>query len=140
MDGRGSSAFDNVPEQVLIEWCEQDRDIRYPLMASVIFPFQVEAKTEIRRWTNVALRLLEQAPDRIEVLKRYIGKFQPMGWSGSQVPPWEANVRLLDSFSDYPDSKIATFAAAEKIRLLGVLDLVRQREAAEERHENERFE
>jgi trans-aconitate methyltransferase len=136
----GGSAFDNVPEQVLLEWCDQGKDIRYPLMASAIFPFQVEAKTEIRHWTKAALSLLEYAPDRIEVLKRYIEKLQPMGWSGSQVPPWEANVKLLDFFAEYPDPNIIAFAAAEKARLLGVLDLVRQREASEERRENERFE
>lgn len=138
--GRGGLAFENVPEQVLLEWCEQDRGFRYSLMASAIFPFQIEAKTEVRRWTKVALGLLEQAPDRVEVLRRYIDKFQPMGWSGSQVPPWEANVKLLDSLADYPDPNIVAFAATEKTRLLNVLDLVRQREASEERHENERFE
>ena len=138
--GRGGLAFDNVPEQILLEWCEQDRDIRYPLMASAIFPFKLEPNTEIRHWTKVALKLLEQAPDRIEVLKRYIERFQPMGWSGSQVPPWEANVKLLDSLADYHDPNIVAFVAAEKTRLLSVLDVVRQREASEERHENERFE
>lgn len=66
MHGQGGSAFDSVPEQVLLEWCEQDREIRYPLMASAIFPFQVDAKTEARRWKKVSLSLLEQAPDRVE--------------------------------------------------------------------------
>jgi len=74
------------------------------------------------------LSLLQQAPDRVEVLKRYIEKFQPMSWSGSQVPLWEANVKLLDYLTDYPDPNIVAFAAVEKTRLLGVLDLVRQRE------------
>jgi hypothetical protein len=87
------------------------------------------------------LSLLEKAPDRVEVLRRYIEKFRPMSWSGgSQVPPWEANVRLLDSLADYPDPSIVAFVAAEKTRLLGVLDLVRQREASEEKRENEQFE
>jgi hypothetical protein len=140
MVGRGDSAFNNVPEQVLLEWCEQDRGIRYFLMASAIFPFHVEAKTEVRQWTKIALSLLEQAPDRTEVLKRYIEKFQPMSWSGSQVPPWEANIKLLDSLADYPDPNIIAFVATEKARLLGVLDIVRQREASEERRDNERFE
>jgi hypothetical protein len=138
--GRGGLAFDNVPEQILLEWCEQDRNIRYPAMASAIFPFKLEPNTEIRHWTKVALKLLEQAPDRIEVLKRYIERFQPMGWSGSQVPPWEANVKLLDSLADYHDPNIVAFVAAEKTRLLSVLDVVRQREASQERRENERFE
>jgi hypothetical protein len=140
MDGLGGSAFNNVPEQALIEWCEQDSEIRYPPMASLIFPFQVEANTQTRSWTKEALSLLERAPNRVEVLRRYIDKFQPMSWSGSQVPPWEANVKLLDSLADYPDPKVAAYAAAEKARLLGVLDLVRQREASEEKQENERFE
>jgi hypothetical protein len=138
--GRGGLAFDNVPEQILLEWCEQDRNIRYPAMASAIFPFKLEPNTEIRHWTKVALKLLEQAPDRIEVLKRYIERFQPMGWSGSQVPPWEANVKLLDSLADYHDPNIVAFVAAEKTRLLSVLDVVRQREASQERRDNERFE
>jgi hypothetical protein len=137
---REGSVFDNVPEQVLLEWCEQDRDIRYPLMASVIFPFQVEAQTKVPHWTKAALGLLERAPNRVEVLRQYIDTFQPMSWSGSQVPPWEANIKLLDSFTDYPDPNIVAFAAAEKTHLAGILDLVRQREASQEMHENERFE
>jgi hypothetical protein len=140
MGGRGGSAFDNVPEQILLERCEQDREIRYPLMASAIFPFQVEAKTEIRRWTKVALSLLEQAPDRVEVLRHYIDKFQPMSWFGSPVPPWEANVKLLDSLADYSDPNIVAFAAAERTRLRSLLELERQREMSEARRENERFE
>jgi hypothetical protein len=141
MGGWGGSAFNNVPEQALIEWCEQDREIRYPLIASLIFPFQVETNTKAHSWTKVALSLLEKASDRVEVLSRYIEKFRPMSWSGgSQVPPWEANVKLLDSLADYPDPNIVAFVAAEKIRLRGVLDLARQREASQERRENERFE
>jgi hypothetical protein len=141
MGGWGGSAFNNVPEQALIEWCEQNGEIRYPLIASLIFPFRVETNTQARNWTKVALSLFEKAPDRVEVLSRYIEKFRPMSWSGSsQVPPWEANVKLLDSLADYPDPNIVAFVAAEKIRLRGVLELVRQREASEESHENERFE
>ena len=88
----------------------------------------------------MALSLLEQAPDRIEVLKRYIEKFQPMGGWGSLLPPWKANVKLLDHLTDYPDLNIVAFVAAEKTRLLRVLDLERQREMSRERRENESFE
>jgi hypothetical protein len=63
-----------------------------------------------------------------------------MSWSGSRVTQWEANVKLLDFLVDYPDPSIVTFVEAEKIHLRGVLDFARQREASEERHENERFE
>jgi hypothetical protein len=140
MGGWGGSAFNNLPEQALTEWCDQNREIRYPQIASLIFPFQVEANTQARSWTKVALSLLEKAPDRVKVLSRYIEKFQPMSWSGSRITQWEANVKLFDSLEDYPDPDVVAFVAAEKTRLMGVLDLVRQREASEERHENERFE
>jgi hypothetical protein len=138
--GVGGSAFNNVPEQALIEWCEQHSEIRYPQIASLIFPFQIEANTQARSWTKVALSLLEKAPNRVKVLSQYIEKFEPMSWSGSRVTQWEANVKLLDSLEDYPYPDVVVFVAAEKIRLRSVLDFERQREASEERHENERFE
>jgi hypothetical protein len=51
-----------------------------------------------------------------------------------------ANVKLLDSLANCPDPNIVAFAAAEKTRLQGVLDLVRQREMSDDSRENERFE
>jgi hypothetical protein len=140
MDLHNRSAFDNVPEQTLLAWCEQRRTVRYSLMAALIFPFRVEQNSETRLWTQTALRLLDRAPDRVEVLRQYIDKFRPMSWSGSRISPWAANVKLLDSLVDYPDPRLIAFVADEKIRLSGVLDSVRQREASKESRENERFE
>ena len=57
------------------------------------------------------------APDRIEILKRYIYHFRPMSYVGSQSISWEANAQLLDTLEDHEDLALATFARSERQRL-----------------------
>jgi hypothetical protein len=134
------SPFDHIPEDTLLRWCDGGRDTRYPLIASVICPFRIDQKTQGRYWTRVSLRLLENAPDRIEVLRRYIDQLSPTGGWGSLASQWGENATLLDGFMEYPDAKVVAFISAERTRLAREIAEARRREMLEETRENERFE
>jgi hypothetical protein len=134
------SPLDCVPEAILLSWCDEEGGIRYPLIASMMVPFNKNHNSEVRQWKEVSLALLDRAPDRIEILKRYINHFRPMSWTGSQATAWEANARLLDTLEGYEDLALATFARSERQRLKIALNELRQKELEAEKHENERFE
>lgn len=134
------SPFNRIPQAVLLSWCDEAPAIRYPIAASVLTAFYNPNNSNERRWNDIALALLERAPDRIAVLKQYIDQFSPMGWTGSRAAAWEANAGLLDTFADHPDPNLAAFARRERQRLRTVLDELRQEELQSERRENERFE
>jgi hypothetical protein len=75
------------------------------------------------------------------VLKQLIGKFRPRnGWSGALATILEANAKLLSDFDGYQDASLIEFVQGEKVRLAQWIADESQREAAEDRQRNERFE
>jgi len=138
--GVGGSPLNRVPQATLLEWCDKDSSVRYPLIAARFCPFNKHQTTDVREWKEVALALLDRAPDKIEVLKQYIYQLRPMSWSGPRSAAWEANAKLLDVFENHPDAELAEFARNEREKLRTTLDELRQEELKSERRDNERFE
>jgi hypothetical protein len=134
------SPLDRVPQAILLAWCDEESSVRYPLIAARMAPFNKAHNSDKRNWKPSALALLERAPNKIEVLERYIGHFVPTSWSGSRSATWEANARLLDHFANHPDTELAAFAKSRTDELSRFLDDLRQQELDSERHENETFE
>jgi hypothetical protein len=130
-----------VPDEVLLDWCDQDAEVRYPIIARVIPISNSTDEAAPRKWTTVALRLLDKAPDRVEVLKQFVGQFHPKsGWSGSLAAILESNAKLLDQLDAYPDPTVISFVRDEKKRLAKVIENEKQHETASDRGRDERFE
>ena len=138
--GVGGSPLNRVPASTLLTWCDQDATVRYPLIAARFCPFSKHQTTAVREWKEVALALLDRAPNKIEVLKQYVYQLRPISWSGSRSATWEANAKLLDVFESHPDAELAEFARNEREKLRTTLDELRQEELNSERRDNERFE
>lgn len=134
------SPLDRVPPETMLTWCDEDRAVRYPLIAATLYPFNKTHNSDMRQWKELAFALLEHAPDKIEVLKQYIYHLRPMSWSGLRSASWEANAKLLDVFENHDDVNVAEFVRAERKKLRTTLDDLRGQELASERRENERFE
>jgi hypothetical protein len=134
------SPLDRIPEATLLAWCDENSSTRYPLIASKMVPFARNPQTDTVSWKSSALALLEHAPSKIEVLRHYIRRFEPMSWSGSKSATWEKSVGLLDQFANHPDGELAKFAGDQKMELRTSLDELKLQELASERRENETFE
>ena len=89
--------FLEIPEKDLFEWCDRQPEIRYPVIAAGTVAVQASGQGEGQRWTDIALKILDRAPNRIEVLKRFMTQFSPSAWAGSRATIVESNVKLLDS-------------------------------------------
>lgn len=132
--------IDAIPEDILSEWCRQEPEVRFPLIAATIRPF-VRPKDRVPlHWTSLAMRLLEEAPDRVAVMKKLARKLIPMSWSGSRATLMEANIQLLDAFEGHTDVALVAFVKAEKGCLAARVENEKQSEAASDRATGERFE
>jgi len=91
-------------------------------------------------WSPIALRLLENAPDRVEVLKRFVLQIKSAGGWGSRAAIVQANAKLLDRLEQYPDPAVTALMAEEKVRLDQYIKRERRSEAASDRKRSDRFE
>ena len=132
-----NNPIDVVTTEDLLLWCSAEPALRYPAIARVIrISHDTNSPSE---WSTTALRILDEAPDRIAVLRAYITQFGSL-WPGPQIAKTEAHVKLLDQLQGYPDSSLAAFAEQEAIRLREAIDEERRAETATDRQRDERFE
>lgn len=134
--------LDLVPEDEIIGWCDEEPETRYVAMASAITFSRPSEKGGAPEWTQTALRLLERAPDRVEVLRQYVMRFSPVGlsWGGSRATIVDANTKLLEDLEGHADRAVAEFAAQEKIRLAKAIQQLREAETITDGDRDERFE
>jgi hypothetical protein len=132
--------FDSVPEAYLLGWCDQQPETRYPAVAAGVTSVQPSVGTGSPEWTSIALKLLDKAPDRVAVLKKFIEQFSPMSWLGSRAGIVESNAKLLDDLAEYPDTALVDFIAKAKVRLAEAIKMERRTETFFEKERDERFE
>lgn len=133
------NALDAVPEADLLSWCDQQPTTRYPAAASAITLFQ-PGEDSRPQWTGIARKLLDKAPDRVSVLKRFVDQFVPAGSVGSQAAVLANNSRLLDDLADYPDSAVVQFITEQRARITQVVRSQAEIENFMQRDRDERFE
>jgi hypothetical protein len=135
-----SKPLDALSANDLLAWCEEKPGIRCPVVAAGITAFRISAEDGRHQLTATAQRLLELAPDRVAVLRKYLEQFGPMEWTTSYRAVVESSAKLLDQFSDYPDPRIREFVANEKERLANVVIVEPQVETQARKLQDERFE
>jgi hypothetical protein len=136
-----NNPLDVVLPEDLLRWCNQDPEIRYPRIAAFMTVSRVVEKPSSLAWADTALRVLENAPDRIAVLKEFVNQLVDItSWSGSRAAAMETNARLLDGLMGYPDTAVVDFVVHEKVRIRQMIESERHRERFFDRQRDERFE
>ncbi len=113
------NAFDVIPEQELLRWCDESPKLRYPIAAAGIAAIRRDA--EGSHWTDIALRVLENSPDRIDVLENFIRQFNLPIWDERRTPEAKSDLRLLDDLAMHVDTALVEFAKNEKARILDAI-------------------
>lgn len=113
--------FDLIADPDLLAWCDQQPDSRYPAIAAGITSFRLCGDSAQPKWTDLAQKVLEKAPDRVAVARQFIANFIPIAWSGSRATIVESNAKLLDDLLIYPDPALAELVKGEKLRLETVI-------------------
>lgn len=117
-------SFDVIPEEEILPWCDELPDVRYPIAAAGIVA--IRRDTDGPHWTDIARRILEKSPDRVQVLRKFICQFSLPGWDMSRAVEVQANLRLLDEMVVYSDPGLEEFAGREKARLSQAISAARE--------------
>jgi hypothetical protein len=131
------NAFDAIPEADLIAWCDRSPGLRYPAVAAGVTPFHPSGDAERLQWTTIAHQLLDRAPDRVAVLRKFTDE---LAWAGSSAAVIESSVRLLDELAHYPDPALIEFIVNEKTRFAEAIQTEKLVQQSQEIIEGESFE
>ena len=123
----------------VLSWCDIDPAERYPAAASLV-PFTSAERAADPAWSSVALRLLEDAPEPGEVLRRFVARFRPSSWGGSLAAILEHRAGLLSRLEEGPDAALTSAASAARAALLADAAAERKIEAARSREDDGTFE
>lgn len=128
-----------VSDEDLLNWYDREAQTRYPAMARAITISYRTGDNTPPRWTSIALRFLEKAPDPSAILPQFTLNFMPSnGWSGSLASILESNATLLNQLGAYPE--LSEVVAQQKEQTRKWIEEERRRETARDRQQDERFE
>jgi len=131
---------DAIPAETLLAWCRAAPATRFLQAAAIIAPVTGGADGAVAQWTPVAQALLEEAPDRVAVLDKFLTQFRPGGWSGSLAAILASRAALLLGLGEHHDRHLAEHSVRAHEKLQLQIAVERQWETREHRSRDERFE
>ena len=135
-----ANPFDQVDERVLLMWCDQDPKFNYPTAAAGVRIFAEPSDSIPTRWTNMALRILEGAPDRFAIIDAFVCRLSPISWWGSRAAILEAGAKLLDDLPLGEDEELIAYVARARVRLSQTISEEREFETMRDSGNDARFE
>lgn len=136
-----SNIFSKINEQTLFEWANTKKSIRFPKLASTITPFKKTEEGGLLEWTPLALSLIKNYDNPIVILDELRKCFYPfLPWSGSLAAMMRNCMPLIEILKNHEDPRVVEWAVKEEKVLRRKVEVEEERELAEERFLNERFE
>ncbi|XIA64483.1 hypothetical protein ACFIOY_37505 [Bradyrhizobium sp. TZ2] len=136
----GKSPTEDVPDQIIIDWCNFDPAARYTFAAAITVLFRRPDDKSSHVWTPLARRLLSEAPDAAAVFNEMVPRLHPTSWSGSLATKLESRLALLIQIDADQNAALAESVGKARQYLEKWIVEERKRETAEDRSQNARFE
>lgn len=134
------SPIEDVPDRLIIDWCNRDPAARYPFAAAITVLFRRPDDKSSHVWTPLARRMLAEAPDAPAVFKEMAARLHPTSWSGSLATKLESRLALLDQIDAGQNATLAASLAEARLFLENRISSERKRETDEDRSQSRRFE
>jgi hypothetical protein len=131
---------DAIPAETLLAWCRAAPATRFFQAATIITPVTGGADGATAQWTPAAQALLEEAPDRVAVLDKFLTRFKPGSWSGSLAAILDSRAALLLGLGKHHDRHLAGHAVRAHEALQLQIATERKSETQRHRSRDERFE
>ena len=137
---RRNNPLNQISDDDLISWCENEPEDRYPLIASAIQAFSESAETGELAWKPIVYSIFEKAPDLGVVLKYLADAIWPMSWSSSRADILQRRSVLFQSLYQHDNAEIRAWARGQYSALQETIKREREREEGHNRERNESFE
>lgn len=137
---RADSPVNQIPEKVIIDWCERDSGTRYPLIVSSMQTYSKIQDSEDLVWQPILFTIFEKTPNLQSVLSQLEGEIYPMSWTGSRADAMAKRLILFAKLSEHPNSEIRAWAIKQHLGLQLAIQKERERELKENQERFERFE
>lgn len=132
------SPFSKIDNKSTLNWCKNNGKDSYPVLASIITPYQSNEKSI--KWTPLAIELLNSCPEPAKVLDKYLTSFSPNGWTGSRAKILESRLPLFQPLIDSTNEEISAWGIAKKVQWEAYIASEYERETERDSESNERFE
>lgn len=132
--------LNQISDDDLISWCENEPENRYPLIASAIQAFSESAETSGLAWKPIVYSIFEKAPDLGGVLKHLADAISPTSWSGSLADILQKRSVLFQSLYQHDNAEIRAWARGQYSALQETIKRGREWEERHNRERNESFE
>ncbi|MEX2460455.1 MAG: hypothetical protein WD469_04025 [Paenibacillaceae bacterium] len=131
----------HINNNIIINWCEINPETRYPRVAFSIKPYYNSSEKENwLEWTPLALKIITNSSNPIEVLNQFKLTFRPMSWSGSRAELMQNRLKLITDLKEHGNSYVANWAFKEETAFEEEIRSEREREIRQEGDRNESFE
>ncbi|MBG5919014.1 hypothetical protein [Providencia stuartii] len=140
-DDRNGSALEKIDKDLLLEWCRTKNDSSiFAAVATGINLWVKDETTSATILSEVAIKLLELAPEPKVVLEAFAARTAPSSWSGSLANIMQSRADAISQLITHErtDISIATKSVNEKLIRWIENERVRERKDAEGREQ--RFE
>lgn len=135
-----SNPLSKIDDDLIVEWCETNPIVRYPLVAAVIEPYQVGDSDNGLEWTPIAQKIIVNSSDPIVILNKFKAAFRPMSWSGSRADIMQKRLCLITDLKSHENSLVAEWAAREEVEFKNEILSERKWESERDSSRDERFE
>lgn len=129
----------NLDNEIIIEWSEENSTKRYPIMASVITPFQKSKESDQYEWTSLAEHIIDNSPNAESVLDNFYNRFHPNSWGGSLASILQTRMPLIGSLKNHENPAVVDWAFNAEIKFEKMIQLERQKEVEREQARNDEY-
>ena len=130
----------HIDDDIIVGWCEQNPETRYPKVASVIIPFRRAEQGKSLEWTPLAQTIINNFYDPSVILNEFKSTFRPTTWSGSRADILQSRICLIQELKEHEHQPVVDWAIKEEKKFEKEIQSEREWEMKRETDRNERFE
>jgi len=136
---RIQSPLNFIPDNMLIGWCEENLNERFPLILSKMSCFYSKDKKGLN-WKPIVYYALIKVVDIVPILEIMKNSIDPNSWSGSKAEILKKRIILFDKLLNHGNANVKNWAIIEKEKFLKYIEEVHELETERNRKRHESFE
>lgn len=120
--------INQIPEHLVIEWCEREPESRYPLIVSAMQMYSKLERSQELHWLSIFFLVLEKSPNVQSVLLQFEKRLIPITSYGSKADAIEMRLVLLEQLASHTSVEVQEWASKQHKKLILAIEKERELE------------